>query len=135
MSERKVKFGLELVPNTPIEKVVGLATLAEQGGFEYLWITDHYYNRNVYVTLTAVALRTSKLIIGPGVTNPYVVNPAWTASAIASLDEISGGRAVLGIGAGDAVTLRALAIPQRTPLRAVEESVRAIRRLLGGERA
>ncbi len=127
-----VKFGLELVPQTAIEKIVNYAILAEEGGLDTVWITDHFYNRNTYVTLTAIALKTKRVLIGPGVTNPYVVNPVWTASAIASLDEISGGRVLLGIGAGDRVTLEKLSIPQAVPLAAIKESVTVIRELLRG---
>ncbi len=128
-----VKFGIEFVPEKPPEKLVAYSSMAEEGGFEYIWITDHYMNRNPYITLTAIALATEKTKIGPGVTNPYVINPAWTASAIATLDEISGGRAVLGLGAGDKVTLNALGIPFDKPLSAIKESVEAIRRLWKGE--
>jgi len=128
-----VKFGLELVPNIPLEKIVKFSTMAEEGGLDTVWITDHFYNRNVYIALTAVALKTSRISLGPGVTNPYVVNPVWTASAVATLDEVSGGRAILGIGAGDRVTLEKLSIEQKVPLSAVRESVQVIRSLLSGE--
>ena len=128
-----VKFGLELVPNIPLEKIVKFSVMAEEGGLDTVWITDHFYNRNVYITLTAVALKTNRISLGPGVTNPYVVNPVWTASAIATLDEVSGGRAILGIGAGDRVTLEKLSIKQKTPLSAIRESVQVIRSLLSGE--
>lgn len=128
-----VKFGIEFVPDTHPQKIVGYSTLAESGGFDYVWITDHYNNRNPYVVLTAIALSTSKINLGPGVTNPYVVNPAWTASAVASLDEVSGGRAVLGLGAGDKVTLSSLGIPFKRPLSAIMESVEVVRMLWRGE--
>jgi 5,10-methylenetetrahydromethanopterin reductase len=114
-------------------KIVEYTRKAEEGGFDYVWITDHYNNRNCYVVLTHVALNTKRIRLGPGVTNPYVVNPAWTASALASLDELSGGRAVLGLGAGDKVTLEMLGIPFKRPLSAIRESVDAIRRLWQGE--
>jgi len=128
-----VKFGIEFVPDRSPQKVVELATLAERGGFEYVWITDHFNNRNTYVVLTATALSTQKVKLGPGVTNPYLVSPVWTASAVASLDEISGGRAVLGIGAGDRTTLEILGIPRVKPLSAIEESVNMIKLLWQGE--
>ena len=128
-----VKFGLEFVPQTSIYKIVEWSVIAEKGGLDTVWITDHFYNRNTYITLTAIALKTERIQLGPGVTNPYVVNPVWTASAIASLDEISRGRAILGIGAGDKVTLEKLSIPQKSPLSAIRESVETIKKLLAGE--
>ncbi|MFQ5710678.1 MAG: 5,10-methylenetetrahydromethanopterin reductase [Candidatus Geothermarchaeales archaeon] len=128
-----VKFGIEFVPDKAPQKIVEYSTSAERGGFEYVWITDHYCNRNTYVVLAAIALNTQKINLGPGVTNPYVISPAWTASAIASLDELSGGRAVLGLGAGDKVTLAALGISFEKPLSAISESVEVVRRLWRGE--
>lgn len=128
-----VKFGIEFVPDKSPQKVVELAALAEKAGFEYVWVTDHYNNRNTYVVLTAIALNTQKVKLGPGVTNPYPVSPVWTASAVASLDEISGGRAVLGIGAGDKTTLDSLGVSQVKPLSAIEESVKIIKLLWKGE--
>jgi 5,10-methylenetetrahydromethanopterin reductase len=67
------------------------------------------------------------------VTNPYIINPAWTASAIATLNELSGGRAILGLGPGDRTTLGTLAIRIKMPLIAIKESVLIIRRLWQGE--
>lgn len=129
----EMRFGIELVPSSPISEIVNLSIHAEGLGFNYIWITDHFNNRNVYVTLTSIALNTRKIMLGPGVTNPYVISPIWTASAVASLDEVSNGRAVLGIGAGDRATLEKISIVWRKPLSTIKESVEIIRRLLRGE--
>lgn len=107
--------------------------LAEEAGVDYIWVTDHYNNRNVYASLSAIAYATNKVLIGTGVTNPYVINPCWTASAIATIDEISGGRSILGIGAGDKITLESIGIPWTKPLTSVREAVEIIRSLLDGE--
>jgi 5,10-methylenetetrahydromethanopterin reductase len=128
-------LGIEFVPNMRVSDVVSLASIAEKNGFDYVWITDHYNNRNVYATLTAIALQTEKIFLGPGITNTYLLHPAWTASAIATLAEISGGRAVLGIGPGDLVTFEKLGISVEKPLRRIRESVSLIRSLLGGKKA
>jgi len=129
-----VKFGIELVPDRPVDKVVELAVAAEQNGLDYVWVTDHYNNRNVYITLAAMAAATKRVTLGIGVTNPYVVHPVWTASAIATLDEVSGGRAVLGIGAGDRATLEGIGIKWEKPLTSVKEAVEVMRKLLAGEK-
>lgn len=129
-----VKFGIEFVPNEPIQKLCYYVKLAEDNGFEYCWITDHYNNRYVYMALTAIAMNTNKIKLGPGVTNPYTRNVAVTASAIATLDELSGGRAVLGIGPGDKATFDTLGIEWVKPVTTLKESVEVIRKLLAGER-
>jgi len=128
-----LKFGIEFVPREPYWKTLYYAIQAEKRGFEYLWITDHYNNRNVYVTLTAAAIYTNKLKFGAGVTNPYLINPVSTAQFIASIDEIAPGRAILGIGAGDKTTLESLGVEMVRPLRAVREAVEIIRGMLSGE--
>ena len=129
-----MRFGIEFVPYEPVEKVVKLTRKAEEAGFEYCWVTDHFQNRNVYSFLTTIAQNTEKIIIGPGVTNPYLIHPAVTASAIASIDEISKGRAILGISAGDRTILSSLGVKLEKPLTTMSESIQIIRRLLAGEK-
>jgi len=129
-----LRFGIELVPNVEVKELIALVKLSESLNFSSVWITDHYNNRGAYSTLSALALSTSKIELGIGVTNPYTRNIAVIAGETAALSEISNGRAVLGIGAGDKATLASLGITQRSPLKAVEESVFALRGLLRKER-
>jgi len=96
-------------------------------------VTDHFGNRNVYVTLAAAALYTNKIILGTGVTNPWMVNPVITAQAIATLNELAPGRVVLGMGAGDKTTLEAVGIEMGKPLAAVKEAIEMFRKLTNGE--
>ncbi len=128
-----MKFGIEFVPNMKYYELEYYVKLAEDSGFSYVWITDHYNNRNVYSMLTILALKTSSVKLGSGVTNPYHINPAVTASAIATINEISNGRAVLGIGAGDKVTFDRIGISWEKPLRRMRESVEIIRALHSGK--
>lgn len=129
-----IKFGIEFVPDTAFWQTVGCGILSEKYGFDYVWITDHFNNRNVYVILTLIANYTDRVFLGPGVTNPYLTHPAVIASSTASLDRISGGRAVLGIGAGDKVTLGFLGVKRRKPLTTVRECVEILRSFFRGER-
>ena len=122
-----------LIPTEPIERTVELARLAESLGYRRGWLYDEgLFTRELYVTMTAVVLATSELEIGPGITNPYTRHAGVTASAIASLDELSGGRAFLGIGAGGSLTLDPLGIDRALPLTAVREAIDACRRLFEG---
>jgi 5,10-methylenetetrahydromethanopterin reductase len=129
-----MKFGIEFVPNEPIEKIVKLVKLAEDVGFEYTWITDHYNNKNVYETLALIAAGTETIKLGPGVTNPYVRSPAITASAVATLDELSNGRATLGIGPGDKATFDALGIEWVKPVQTIKDAIAMMTILLKGEK-
>lgn len=128
-----LKFGVEFVPKEAYWKIVAYAILSENRGFKNLWITDHFGNRNVYVTLAAAAMYTNKITFGTGVTNPWMVNPVITAQAIATLNELAPGRVVLGIGAGDKTTLEAVGVEMGKPLAAVKETIEIFRKLTSGE--
>jgi 5,10-methylenetetrahydromethanopterin reductase len=128
-----VKFGIEFVPKEPYWKITYYAIQAERGGFSNLWITDHFNNRNVYVALTTAAIYTNKIVLGPGVTNPYMVSPVFTAQAVAALDELAPARVVLGIGAGDKTTLASVGVEMRKPLTTIKEAVSIIRKMTSGE--
>ncbi|NPA69338.1 MAG: 5,10-methylenetetrahydromethanopterin reductase [Crenarchaeota archaeon] len=128
-----IRVGVELLPTGKIDKIVELACLSESMGLDSVWVTDHYYNKNAYIILTLISQRTSKVLLGIGVTNPYVVHPAWTAGAAATLQEACGGRFILGIGAGDKTTLESIGIERKKALRAVRECIEIIRRLLNCE--
>ena len=79
-----------------------LTKLAEGNGFEYAWLFDsHVLWQEVYPIFTLMAAATRRIKIGPCVTNPGTRDPSVTASALATLNEISGGRMVMGIGRGD----------------------------------
>ena len=128
-----MRFGIEFVPREPYWKIMYYVIQAEKGGFSNLWITDHFNNRNVYATLAAASIYTDRMTLGPGVTNPYMVNPVFTAQAVATLEEMAPGRVVLGIGAGDKTTLDTVGVEMRTPLAAIQESIAIIRGMLDGE--
>ena len=127
-----MKFGIEFVPQIPLDEIVKLVKLAEDVGFEYAWITDHYNNKNVYETLALIAANTETIKMGPGVTNPYVRSPAISASAIATIDEISEGRATFGIGPGDKATFDALGIAWEKPVSTIKAAIADINTLLDG---
>jgi 5,10-methylenetetrahydromethanopterin reductase len=127
-------FHIGVLPNRPVAEIAELATHAEELGFEGIWIADSQsIFRDSYVALTAAALRTSTLALATGVTNPVTRHPATIASAIATLDELSGGRALLGIGVGESAVRTVGLRPAR--LARLEEATHALRALLSGETA
>src|SRR5256712_3820250 len=82
--------------------MIQLAKLSEELGFTHIWVGDsHLIWREAYVNVAAVALNTSKVKIGTGVTNPLTRHPSVVASAYATLEEYSPGRMIVGIGLGD----------------------------------
>lgn len=99
------RFGLLFMP-TPPKAFAEWTRLADEAGFERIGIGDSQsLYRDVYVSATIAALNTDRAQIGPRVTNPITRHPTVTASAIASIDELTGGRAFLGIGTGHSALL------------------------------
>jgi len=127
-----MRLGVEFVPYMEADRIAALAKLVERLSFSQIWVCDHYHNRHVYVVLTKLASVTSRIRLGPGVTNPYTTHPAVTATAIATISEISGGRAMLGISAGDPLFLQTVGLKQEKPVKAVAEAIGMIRGLLSG---
>jgi 5,10-methylenetetrahydromethanopterin reductase len=100
-----LQFGIGLL-SSDLRETADQARLADDLGYDLVRIADSQcLFRDLYVALTLVALNTSRARIGPGVTNPVTRHPTVTAGAIASIDELSGGRAILGLGAGDSAVL------------------------------
>ena len=129
-----MKFSLELLPNEPIKDIVKIIQLAEDIGFENVWITDHYNNRDVFEVLSISAYETSTIKMGSGVSNPYVRNPVTIAAATSTLNEISEGRAILGVGPGDKATMETLNLTWDKPVKTVKNAIVTIRKLLNGEK-
>jgi 5,10-methylenetetrahydromethanopterin reductase len=129
-----VNWSVNLMAKAPIGEIVELAVLAEQMGYDRCWLFDEgVMTRDVFVTLAAIAERTSTIKIGPGITNPYVRHPGATAAAIASIDELSDGRAFIGVGAGGGLALGPLAVERTRPLQVVADAVTAMRGLFAGD--
>ncbi len=129
-----MRFSLELLPNEPIKDIVEIIQLAEEIGFENVWITDHYNNRDVFEVLSIAAYETSTIKMGSGVSNPYVRNPVTIAAATSTLNEISEGRALLGVGPGDKATMETLNLSWDKPVKTVKDAIVSIRKLLNGEK-
>jgi len=127
-----MKFGLAALVDVPMSAFAKRAQLVEQLGFDRLWIPDERLLRNVYVSLATAAASTERIGIGTAVTNPYTRNPAMTAAAIATIDELSGGRAVLGLGAGGG--LNHYGIERDHPAGRLADTVHIVRALTSGGR-
>jgi probable F420-dependent oxidoreductase len=126
-----LSFGVTVLPDPPYTRLVELMQLAERHGFEYGWTYDsHVLWQDPYPLLTATALQTSRLKLGLNVTNPGTREPTVTASAFATLQDISGGRMVLGIGRGDSA--RRTIGQQPVKVSEFERAVVAIRDLVSG---
>ena len=126
-----MQFGFTLKPDHSIERTIALTRQAEAAGFEYGWLFDsHVLWRDPYPLLTLMAQATRKMRLGTCVTNPATREPSVTASALAVLDELSGGRMDLGIGRGDSA--RRVLGKAPTSMKDLEQAVHVIRALVEG---
>jgi 5,10-methylenetetrahydromethanopterin reductase len=106
------RFGLSVIPETNPDRVIDLCIVAERLGFDFIWMADEgpeFYDP--FIILSQVASKTKNIKLATGITNPYMRHPSLIASAIMTLNSISHGRAVLGIGAGGSLALPKLGLP------------------------
>jgi probable F420-dependent oxidoreductase len=97
-----VQFGATFLTDPPVRRIVELAKKAEDAGFDYVWLADSQVLwQDSWIVSSLVAEATERIKIGPMVTNPVTRDWSVTASMLAALDEISGGRIVCGMGRGD----------------------------------
>jgi 5,10-methylenetetrahydromethanopterin reductase len=130
-----VRFGAAFFPSMPVVDVADLARLAEDLGYRDLWIPDQSFHRDPFLVLARCAEATSSIRLGVAVTNPVTRHPVQIARAAATLAEISGGRFVLGLGAGNRTTvLASLGLPTDRAHVRIAEAIDVCRRLLDGER-
>jgi 5,10-methylenetetrahydromethanopterin reductase len=115
-----------------VARIGELAAEAEALGYDDVWVSNERFYRDMYVGLTVATLRTRRVRLGSFVVDPYSAHPALTAVTAATLDELSGGRAVIGIGAGG-TGFPAMGLGRPRPAAAIREAIVVIRRLLAGE--
>src|SRR5260370_37912401 len=133
-SKASVRLGLALSNEAPIAETVALARQAEHLGLSEVWLPESGHGRGVFTVASAVAANTQRIKIGIGVVNPFWRHPSVIAMEAGTLDELSNGRLLLGLGAA-LWTLRALGeADDRTqrPLTAMGEAIRIVRGMLRG---
>lgn len=127
-----IRSGVALQPVDPPSTFEKMIDDIEGMSFNELWLTDSsLHARYVYVYLALAARRTQNIQLGTAVTNPVSRHPAVTATAFATVNELSAGRAVLGIGAGDRPLLSLGLKPAK--LARLEGAIEAIRALWTGQ--
>jgi probable F420-dependent oxidoreductase len=127
-------YGITLKLDMTPSRAVALTRQAEAAGFGYGWVFDsHVLWLEPYPLLTLMAQNTTTMRLGTCVTNPATRDPSVTASTLATLNIISGGRMDLGIGRGDSA--RRVLGKKPTTLASLEQAVRIIRDLAEGRDA
>jgi probable F420-dependent oxidoreductase len=131
MEREMLSFGVTFMLDPPVSRTVEWSRLAEGSGFDHVWAWDsHVLWQEFYTTFALIAAGTQRIRMGPCVTNPATRDVTVTASALATLQEISGGRMDMGIGRGDS----ARRVIGKTPVTVerLEDSCRLIKDLAEG---
>jgi len=127
-----VQFGARFLGwfHTQADQQLGLAKLAERMGFDYCWFPHDTFMRNSWVLTSALALVTSRVKIASVGSNPYTCDPSEIATYVSTLDEISQGRAELGLGMHTTDMVSWVGVKPKDPVGRTREAVALIRRLL-----
>ena len=129
-----MQFTVGMGRNERIDEIGAHARVAEESGFSHMTLVDQQnLSRDIYVMMAMAAVNTHRIKIGQGVTQPYTYHPSVVANGTATIDELSGGRAFLGIGAGGNA-LRSMG-QDMGKVRVFRESVEFIRKYMSGQEA
>jgi phthiodiolone/phenolphthiodiolone dimycocerosates ketoreductase len=135
---RRILFSRELV-STDVHENLRDAIKAEKLGYDAVWVPDHLVDirppaaiMDAWTALSYIGSHTKKIMLASGVTDTQRIHPAKTANIVATLDNITGGRAILGIGAGEVMNTKPYGIPWESSdvrIRRVREAIQVARLL------
>ena len=125
------EIGLGLQGDKPVEAYAEIGRVAEQGGVDVVSVYNDLLFRPALVPLLLIAQATERVRLGPAALNPFTLHPVEIAGQIAALDEVSRGRAYLGLVRG--AWLDSIKVDAGRPLTALREAVEVVRRLLAGD--
>jgi probable F420-dependent oxidoreductase len=126
-----LSFGVTVLPDPPYQRLIELTKLAESHGFEYGWTYDsHVLWQESMPVMAVLAKETSTIKLGHMVTNPATRDPTVLASAYATLQDISDGRMIMGVGRGDS----AVRYIGRKPMKVAdfEEALKMVKPFMNG---
>lgn len=132
MVKLKLGVGLHWTEGQSYIDLVRQIIEIEELGYDQIWVSNEKFFHDMYIVSAIVAQHTNSVKIGTFVVDPYSHHPALTAMSVATLDKISGGRALLGIGAGG-TGFPVMGISRNKPAVAIKEAVEIIRALWRGE--
>ncbi|MCW3007325.1 MAG: class flavin-dependent oxidoreductase [Solirubrobacterales bacterium] len=127
------RTGLMFLGAPRVPEMVRYARLAEQRGFESVWVAETRLTRDAFVPMAAIAEATEHIKIGSGIVNVYTRNPVLLAISFAALHELAPGRIIIGLGAGAKAVLEPQGIAFDRPLTRMREYLHVLPQLLQGE--
>ena len=130
MTEFSVMTGID--PTKPVTDVIPYARRAEEHGFDTLWIWDTWFSTDAFISLTLAATNTTNIKLANGVAATPVRHPSMLVSSISTLDNLSGGRAVCGIGCGGQATVGRLGM-RKAKMAEFRKDLQTMKTLFNGE--
>jgi 5,10-methylenetetrahydromethanopterin reductase len=128
---QRLGFGLLGAPD--VLQMVELVKLAEAHGFESVWVAETRLTRDGIAPCAAIAMATTRLKIATGIVNVYTRGAVLTAISFVSLDEISQGRIIMGLGSGSPLVLQPQGVAFHKPLTRLRETIDVVQALIRGE--
>jgi 5,10-methylenetetrahydromethanopterin reductase len=128
-----MKFSVRLNNDLPVDRFTHMAALAEEAGFDQIWVSNDLFWQSAPVLVAAAARVTSRIDLGVGVFNPVSMHSAEIAMAASTLQDLSGGRFCLGLGAGADQFLEWAGLMADPPVPRTERAIKQLRALLAGK--
>jgi 5,10-methylenetetrahydromethanopterin reductase len=129
-----VRFSVAMQGSYPIRDYIAKAQKIEAYGFDEIHVYDDLMFKPTWPILTLIGEHTDRIRVGPGIITPQIVHPCYHAGNLAELDELTSGRAVMGIARGAFWEFLGIE-KQQKPITMVREAIHIIRRLLAGDRS
>src|SRR3954451_2622080 len=129
-----MKASLQLIPEQPAEQLLAAAQTADELGYHACYSADEIYHKDAWLLLSAAAMRTERIRLGPCVAPIYMREPTYVAQLAATLDELSDGRAEIVFGIGNIAMLEQYGIEWRgtRPIARLREAHEVMRTILAG---
>jgi 5,10-methylenetetrahydromethanopterin reductase len=132
-----MRFSYQLLPEQPLDELLGTLELLDRLGFWACYSADESYHKDMWSLFAAGAARTSRLRLGPEVAGIILKDPTLVAQQIATLDELTGGRAELVFSTGNFALLRQYHVPldcTKRPIQRLREAHEVLTRFLADGR-
>lgn len=129
-----MKFGIGFWLSQKPRKIIDLVKLTDKLGFESAWFNDHYFLHDTFIVQAIAAVTTQRIAFGNAIVSPFIRHPAALASSVSTISQLSGGRAILGIGAGGYEFPTHLHLDISKPLTASREAIEIIKALWTGKK-
>ena len=127
------RVGVWLFSDAPAAELVKAVVRADEAGLDEVWVADEGVPREPVPVLCYAAARTQRIGLGVGITSPFLRHPGAIGSTLATLDELSNGRALLGVGVGGELSLDPFGVHVDRPVAAVRDAIRVARGVIRRE--